>query len=104
MLYGDYAAQPEIGFLTRREEIMAAVSLKVTQNWVLLGSARYNLSSGQFDQTRVGIGYLDDCLLLSFNYVTYFTYTLTTPVANNAFMLQLSLRTLGPDALTPIGF
>ena len=51
-MYGDYAAQPDIGFLTRREEILAGASVKVTQNWVLLGSVRYDLAVGQFDQTR----------------------------------------------------
>jgi LPS-assembly protein len=50
----------------------------------------------------VGIGYTDDCLLLSLNYLTSFTYTGATPTPNNTFMLQLSLRTLGPDVLAPI--
>ncbi len=103
LLYGDYAAQPEIGFLTRREELLAGASFKVTPNWILLGSLRYNLVEDQFDQTRVGIGYVDDCFLLTLNYLTYYTYTLTTPYLNNAVMLQFSLRTLGPDALAPIG-
>ncbi len=105
LLYGDYAPQPEIGFLARREEIMAAASVKVTQNWVLLGAARYNLSAGQFDQTRVGVGYIDDCLMFTLNYVTYYTYTVTTPpVLNNTLAVQLSLRTLGPDVLSPLGY
>jgi LPS-assembly protein len=102
LMYGDYAAQPDIGFLTRREEILAGASVKVTQNWVLLGSVRYDLAVGQFDQTRFGIGYTDDCLLVSINYITSYTYTGTTPTPNNTFMLQMSLRTLGPDALAPI--
>ena len=119
LLYGDYAAQPEIGFLNQREEIMAAASVKVTQNWVLLGSARYNLSAGQFDQTRLGVGYVDDCLMLTLNYLTYYTYTgvagssllgtstssgTGTPYLNNTVMLQFSLRTLGPDVLAPLGY
>ena len=102
LMYGDYAAQPDIGFLTRREEILVGASVKVTQNWVLLGSVRYDLAVGQFDQTRFGVGYTDDCLLLSLNYLTSYTYTGTTPTPNNTFMLQISLRTLGPDALAPI--
>jgi LPS-assembly protein len=104
LLYGDYAQQPEIGFLNRREEILAGVSFKVTQNWVLIGSARYNLAAGQFDQTRLGVGYVDDCLLFSFNYYSYFTYTgIPALVQNNSYVLQLSLRTLGPDYLSPVG-
>jgi LPS-assembly protein len=104
VLYGDYAAQPELGFLNRREGILTGASFKVTQNWILLGSARYDLFAHEFDETRVGVGYVDDCLLLSVNYLTGYTYIgTTTPVENNTFALQLSLRTLGPDVLAPIG-
>jgi LPS-assembly protein len=100
LMYGDYAAQPEIGFLTRREEILAGASVKVTQNWVLLGSIRYDLAINQFEQTRFGIGYTDDCLIVSLNYITSYTYTGTTPTPNNTVMFQFSLRTLGPNTLT----
>jgi LPS-assembly protein len=102
LMYGDYAPQPDIGFVTQREELLAGASVKLTQNWVLLGSLRYDLVAHQFDQTRVGIGYTDDCLLLSLNYLTSYTYTGASPTPNNTFMLQLSLRTLGPDVLAPI--
>jgi LPS-assembly protein len=102
MMYGDYAAQPLIGFLNRREEILAGASVKLTQNWVLLGSVRYDLAVNRWDQTRLGIGYTDDCLLLSLNYLTSYIYIGTTPTPNNTFGLQFSLRTLGPDYLAPI--
>jgi LPS-assembly protein len=102
MMYGDYAAQPLIGFLNKREEILLGASVKLTQNWVLLGSVRYDLAVNQFDQTRFGIGYTDDCLLVSLNYLTSYTYTGTTPTPNNTVMFQFSLRTLGPDYLAPI--
>ena len=103
LLYGDYAPQPEIGFLTARQEVLAGASVKLTQNWVLLGSIRYDLAVHQFDTTRVGVGYIDDCLLLALNYFTSYTYTGVTPTPNNTFMLQFSLRTLGPDVLPATG-
>jgi LPS-assembly protein len=104
LLYGDYAPQPLLGFLSRREGILSAVSFKLNENWVVLGSARYDLIENLFDQTRVGLGYVDDCFMLSFNWLTGYTYNGTTsPTTNNTFMLQLSLRTLGPDALSPVG-
>jgi LPS-assembly protein len=74
----------------------------LTQNWMLLGSVRYDLAVNQFEQTRVGVGYTDDCLLVSCNYITSYIYTGTTPVPNNTFMFQFSLRTLGPDVISPI--
>jgi LPS-assembly protein len=100
LMYGDYAPQPEIGFVNRREEVLAGAAFKVTQNWLLFGSVRYDLAVNQFEQTRVGIGYTDDCLLLSLNYITSYLYTGSTPTPNNIFMFQFSLRTLGPDVLT----
>ena len=99
LMYGDYAPQPEIGFLTRREEMLAGAAVKVTQNWVLLGSVRYDLAVNQFEQTRFGVGYTDDCLLVSLNYISSYIYTGTTPTLNNTVMFQFSLRTLGPDVL-----
>jgi LPS-assembly protein len=104
LLYGDYAAQPLLGFLTRREGILAGASFKVTPNWVVLGSARYDVENDQIDQTRLGLGYVDDCFMLSVNWITGYTYTgTTTPVRDSTVMFQLSLRTLGPDALSPVG-
>ena len=69
LLYGDYAAQPELGFLTRREGILGGASFKVTANWIVLGSARYDIVNDQFDQTRLGLGYVDDCFMLSMNWL-----------------------------------
>ncbi len=99
-LYGDYAAQPDLGFLTRREGFLAGASYKLTGNWVVLGSAGYDLVAHQFNQTRLGIGYVDDCLMLAVNYITGYAYNGTaTPVQNSGVTFQLSLRTLGPDTL-----
>jgi LPS-assembly protein len=94
LLYGDYAAQPELGWLQDRRGILGSGSYKLTANWVLLGAARYDLDAEKFDQTRFGIGYVDDCLILALNYVTSYTYS-GNPETDHAIMLQLSLRTLG---------
>jgi LPS-assembly protein len=104
LLYGNYAPQPELGFLFRRQGVLGGASYKLTQNWILLGSARYDLYAHEFDESRLGIGYTDDCFLLSVNWLTGYTYTtISAPVKNNTFMLQMSLRTLGPDTLSPVG-
>ena len=105
LLYGDYAAQPLLGFLNRRQAVLAGSSVKVTANWVLLGSARYDIENDRFDQARLGVGYVDDCFMISANWIGGYTYTTTGsgPVRNDAFMVQFSLRTLGPDALSSVG-
>jgi LPS-assembly protein len=78
--------------------------VKLTGNWIALGSVRYDIENDRFDQARVGIGYVDDCFMLSVNWLSGYTYTTTstTPVQDNTVMLQFSLRTLGPDALAPV--
>jgi LPS-assembly protein len=102
LLYGNYAAQPDIGFLTRRDGLLTLAQFKVTPNWALLGSARYDLTAGEFNQYRIGLGYIDDCIAFALNYITDFSYgfspTTNTSIQagiNHTVMLQLSLRTLG---------
>ena len=97
MLYGDYAAQPAIGYLTRRRGILGSGSLKVASNWVVQGAARWDLEANEINQYTIGAGYVDDCFVLGLNYVTSFTYSAgtTPPKPNHAIMLQIGLRTLG---------
>jgi LPS-assembly protein len=94
MLYGDYAAQPALGFLTRRDGVLMSTSYKINPNWVVSTALRYDIQAGKFDQTQVGIGYIDDCYMLSLNYIGDFEYSGNIQ-ANNTVMLQMSLRTLG---------
>ena len=96
IMYGNYAPQPDIGYLTRREGILVSGSVKVATNWVATGAARWDLVANQINQYVVGAGYVDDCFILAANYVTSFSYATTTspPILGHAFMLQLGLRTL----------
>jgi len=96
MLFGDYAAEPAIGFLTRHDGILGTTTFKVNQNWSLIGATRYEIDSNQIDQLRTGVGYIDDCFAISMNYIKDFAYSGTAPpMVNNTVMLQFSLRTLG---------
>jgi len=94
LLYGNYAAQPELGFLDRREGVVASAKYKVNPNWQLLGAVRYDLRAEQLTETQIGVGYIDDCLILALNYVTEFNYN-STQKQNHSVVFQLSLRTLG---------
>jgi len=93
VMYGDYAAQPALG-LDERQGILANGRFKLNQNWVLLGGVQYDLKAEKISQTQVGVGYVDDCLILALNYMTSYSYSGST-AANNTVFLQLSLRTLG---------
>jgi LPS-assembly protein len=100
VLYGDYAAQPLIGILNRQQGVLGSSSIKLDANWVLLGAARYDLNANKFDQTRLGLGYIDDCLILALNYITSYSYGSGAPVLDHTIMLQLSLRTLGGTSVS----
>jgi LPS-assembly protein len=93
LMYGNYDAQPALGFLERRQGILGTTSVKVTQNWVVSGGARYDLEDGKFDQTRIGLGYIDDCFMMSLNYITDFS-TSGNVENNHTVSLQMSLRTI----------
>jgi LPS-assembly protein len=94
VMYGNYAAQPLIGFLDRREGILGSARLKVNPNWVLLAGAGYDLHANSVTQTQIGVGYIDDCLILALNYITSYAYSGSVSV-NHTYMMQVSLRTLG---------
>ncbi|MEH2569298.1 LPS-assembly protein [Bradyrhizobium sp. AZCC 2289] len=102
MIYGDYAAQPQLGYLTRREGILSSASVKVASNWVVSGSARWDLEANKINQYVVGAGYVDDCFVLAANYVTSYSYSAgsTPPVLSHAFMLQIGLRTIATSSST----
>jgi LPS-assembly protein len=98
-LYGNYAAQPEIGFLNRREGILGGVSYKFNVNWAAIAAARYDIDAHKFDQTRFGVGYIDDCFILALNYITNYTYS-GNATTDHRLLFQLGLRTLGTSAGT----
>lgn len=98
LMYGNYAPQADLGYLTRREGILGTASIKLASNWVATGGARWDLEENKINQYTMGVGYVDDCFVLAVNYVTSYSYTQnlsTPPVLNNTVMLQLGLRTLG---------
>lgn len=102
MLYGNYDKQPELGFLNRREGILATGSVKVASNWVLSGGLRYDIQNQSINQYIVGAGYVDDCFIMAVNYVTDYAYTTTvnlTPTTDHRIMLQIGLRTIGNTSL-----
>jgi len=99
VMYGNYAAQPLIGFLDRREGILGTARLKLDPNWVLLAGAGYDIHAKSLTQTQVGVGYIDDCLILALNYITSYAYSGSVTV-NHSYMMQISLRTLGGTTST----
>jgi LPS-assembly protein len=102
LTYGNYAPQPELGILTRREGLLGTGSVKVASNWVVSGAARWDLATNQINQYTVGAGYVDDCFVLALSYITAYNYAYSnaTPTLNHTVMLQLGLRTIGMFAMS----
>jgi LPS-assembly protein len=98
VLYGDYAAQPLLGFLERRQGILTSGSFKMTQNWVANAAVRYDINAEKLAGTQFGIGYIDDCLIVALNYMRNYTYS-GVPARDDRIMLQMTLRTLGGTSI-----
>jgi LPS-assembly protein len=98
-LYGKYDAQPQLGFLERREGILGSASVKLTNNWVANTALRYDIDAHKLSQIQFGVGYIDDCLIVALNYITNYTYSGNT-TNDQRIMLQMSLRTLGGTAFS----
>jgi len=99
VMYGNYAAQPELGYPDRREGVLGSGRFKLTPNWLLLGAARYDLRADKLSQTQIGVGYIDDCLILALNYITDYAYNSTTQL-NHTLLFQISLRTIGGNTVS----
>jgi LPS-assembly protein len=94
ILFGDYAAQPLLGFLQRREGVLTSGAYKLNQNWVVNAGVRYDIENNKPSEYRLGFGYIDDCFMATFQYYT--DYTLAGSLTSNqTYLLQISLRTLG---------
>jgi LPS-assembly protein len=94
-VYGNYAAQPALGFLTRREGILGTGTLKLTPNWSLTGTATYDVDAHKLGTTQWGLSYIDDCIALGLTYVTNHSFSGNPQENSHTVMLSLVLRTLG---------
>jgi LPS-assembly protein len=93
-IYGRYAAQPELGFLTDREGVLGTSSLRLTSNWSIFGAIGYDLDQHRVDQTQLGVTYIDDCIALALQYTTSYSYSGNPQEKTHAIMMTLALRTL----------
>jgi LPS-assembly protein len=99
VMYGEYAAQPALGFLTDRQGVQGTVRVKVSPTWQVFGGAMYDLQAQSISTANIGAGYVDDCLILAVNYIREYAFN-SNSTYNEAVMLQLSLRTIGGNSVT----
>jgi LPS-assembly protein len=107
--YARYDAQPDLGWLYKREGVVTNATYKFLDHWNVNGSLILDMSrylydlpgqhTPRFDPTNfgVGIGYDDECTSLKISY----TNTVSDPIAatpsyhDQTILVQLTLRTLG---------
>ena len=102
VLYGQYAPQPQLGFLTWRQGILGQAQIKIGANWVASTALSYDVDAAKFSSTQLGLGYIDDCFIFAVNYITGYSYAYdtqlgvaTTSTLDHRVMLTIALRTIG---------
>jgi LPS-assembly protein len=98
-LYGKYDAQPQLGFLERREGLLGSASYKLSANWIASGAIRYDLDEHKVAGNSFSVGYIDDCIIIAVNYITNYIYS-GNAENDHRVMLQMTLRTLGGTSVS----
>lgn len=94
-LYTYTAADPRL-FTTSQKELITSASLKLTDNWSLFGSVRYDIDDRKIIQDAVGLKYSDECFVLTGTYSEQFTTNETLGIRpDRSFMLRFELKHLG---------
>jgi len=108
--YSNYAPQPLIGYVNRRDGVLFTERYDFLQNYYVTGSAtleldpyKYDLTTRQYDLKvgrpqfallSGGLGYQDDCTTLSVSYSRGYTDSIGTKNLSQTVLVSLTLRTL----------
>ena len=86
--------QPNLGITEDRQELLSTANLKVSDEWRMFGSLRYDIEDRDFVRGSIGVGYDDDEVSWSLAYTEDRTREDDDPVDRTLFF-RLGLRTLG---------
>jgi LPS-assembly protein len=90
------AADPLNGFATSQQELQLTTGLKLTDNWALIGSMRYDLDATRRIQDSIAVRYSDECFVLTGTYSETFTENPLLGIKpDKTFMLRFELKHLG---------
>jgi LPS-assembly protein len=107
--YGQYAAQPELGFPFPRQGVLASANYKFADHWTASGSIVFDMSRHYYDlpgqvtpvffpsSYGLSLAYGDECTTVKISYtnVTPDPIASTPFVRDQTLLLQITLRTLG---------
>lgn len=91
LTYAFIRSQPELGIVDDRSELQAAASLRLTENWRMFGSSRYDLVNDQFVRHALGLAFDAEEFSVSLAYSS----DLTTTTRDQTIYLRAGFRTLG---------
>ena len=95
------AAALKSALANERSEIQTAANFKMSPNWRLFGSIRYDLKDRFLSGDSAGIGYDNDSFSVSLSYNdTIYTSTSLTNVHDQTLYLRFGFRTLGDGQLS----
>jgi LPS-assembly protein len=90
------AFDPVTGLIDTQEEIMTSLGLKLTNNWSLLGSMRYDLDAHQRIQDTLALKYADECFVLTASYIeTFITNEALNLRPDRTVMVRFELKHIG---------
>jgi len=97
--YADVVAEPGLADDEKREEIVTAATLAITEDWSLLGNLRYDIATDQTITDGLGLRYQNDCLLFDVTYQRSFIRDQDIE-PDERFLVNLTLKYLGTYQLS----
>ncbi len=95
-VYTFKAADPALALTTNQQEVQLNLGLRLTDNWSLLGSMRYDLDDHQRIQDAIGLRYADECFVLTTTYSETFVENTDQGIKpDRTLMLRFELKHLG---------
>jgi LPS-assembly protein len=87
---------PTIGVLTTEQDVIGSLGLKLTNNWSVLGTMRYDITDRQTIQDVLQLKYADECFALTASYTeTLITNAALNLIPDRTVMLRFELKHLG---------
>jgi LPS-assembly protein len=96
LAYAYTTYDPTLGILTPEQDVLGSLGVKITKNWSLAGSARYNITDNQAIQDQLQLKYADECFVLTASYTeTFVTNAVLNIVPDRTVMVRFELKHLG---------
>jgi LPS-assembly protein len=90
------AFEPVTGLLDTQQEIMTSLGLKLTNNWSVLGSLRYDIDARTRIQDTLSLKYADECFVLTASYIETFVENAALDLKpDRTVMLRFELKHIG---------